>query len=354
MLHGETADRRRFAAEARLLATLDHPNLVHLYDAIDGDDLAVLVMEFVDGPPLTKLLDGRPLPPDRVARLGSEVAGCLAYLHARGVVHRDVKPANILLGSDGVARLADLGIARLVDATRLTATGTSMGTPTYMAPEQLAGAAVGPAADVYALGLVLLEARTGRRAFAGVGHEAVAARLARSPDIPVAELGREWVRLLSAMTARDPDHRPAAATVATALAPGSTFATAVALDPTIALGPTAAIRGASAATSPATPRLGTRALDPADRGAERRARRRGPLAAVALLAVLAVGLAAMVVARGGTRTPRRPAAPTTTAPATTSPPTTTAPATTPLRSTPAGPARAGAPGGGHAHHHPHD
>jgi serine/threonine protein kinase len=192
VLRGETADRRRFTAEAQLLAGLDHPNLVHLYDAIDSDDAAVLVMEFVDGPSLAEVLNAGPLPADRVALLGSQLARGLAYLHVRGVVHRDVKPANILLAPDGAARLGDFGIARLVDATRLTVTGQSIGTPTYMSPEQLTGGAVGPETDVYALGLVLLEARTGRRAFPGKGHEAVAARLARAPDLPVGELGRGW------------------------------------------------------------------------------------------------------------------------------------------------------------------
>jgi len=226
VLRGETADRRRFNAEAEVLAALDHPNLVHLYDAIDGDDIAVLVMEFIAGPSLAEVLRDGPLPEDRVARLGAEVASCLAYLHRRGVVHRDVKPANLLIGPDGHARLADFGIARLVDATRLTATGQSIGTPSYMSPEQLTGGAVGPPTDIYALGLVLLEARTGRRAFSGQGHEAVAARLARGPDIRVDELGRGWARLLAAMTAREPARRPTAAAVAAALAGGSLDATA--------------------------------------------------------------------------------------------------------------------------------
>lgn len=245
VLQGETGDRRRFATEVRLLATLDHPGLVRLYDAVDEASLAVLIMEFVDGPSLAQQLTNGSLSDSQVRRLGTELASCLAYLHQLGVVHRDIKPANVLLGGDGRARLADFGIARLVDATRLTQTGQTVGTLAYMAPEQLTGDAVGPPADIYALGLVLLEALSGRRAFAGAGHEAVAARLGRDPDIPP-ELSDVWRSLLGDMTGRQPEQRPTAIDVSRRLGSGPAVDhTEVILESPPAVAPTMAFMAAA-------------------------------------------------------------------------------------------------------------
>ncbi len=205
-------DRARFDAEVRLLASLQHPHLVRVFDAgVQGDD-PFLVLELAEGPNLAQLLAAGPLPEDRRRSLGRDVAAALAHVHAAGVVHRDVKPANVLTGADGRWLLADFGIARLVDATRLTATGAAVGTPAYLAPEQLTGEAATSAVDVYALGLTLLEAVTGRRAFPGDGPEAAMARLTQDPDVSAAPA--EWQGLLVAMTARDPAARPSAAEVA--------------------------------------------------------------------------------------------------------------------------------------------
>jgi hypothetical protein len=145
------------------------------------------------------------------------VAEALAYVHERGVVHRDVTPANVLCGPDGRPRLADFGIARLVDTTRVTAAATTIGTAAYMAPEQVEGGDVTPAADVYALGLVLREALTGCVAFEGPSHEAAIARLARDPDVATG-VPADWEPLLRRMTARQPADRPAARVVAEELA----------------------------------------------------------------------------------------------------------------------------------------
>jgi len=223
-------DRRREQSEVRLLAGLTHPALVVVHDA--GHDFtsaglprSFLVMELVDGPTLAQLLKGAgPLPSPQTAQLGQQIAGALAYVHKRSLVHRDVKPGNVLLAGDPVeglpvvAKLADFGIARMVDATRLTVTGTTLGTAQYLSPEQARGAVVGPPADVYSLGLVLLECLTGRVAYPGNAVEAAVARLHRPPDIP-AELGPAWCVLLTAMTDTDPGSRPTAGDVAAALAP---------------------------------------------------------------------------------------------------------------------------------------
>jgi serine/threonine protein kinase len=220
-------DVRRQRDEVQLLASLNAPGLVTLFDAVAeggvGDHgRAFLVLEFVDGVDLrTRLLDGLP-DASLIARIGSDVAAALSYIHGRGVVHRDVKPGNILLPREHatpgapLAKLADFGIARLLDDARMTATGTVIGTATYLSPEQAQGVTVGTASDVYSLGLVLLESLTGERAFPGTAIESVLARLARDPEIP-GNLGESWRGLLAAMTQRRPEDRPDAASVAATL-----------------------------------------------------------------------------------------------------------------------------------------
>lgn len=210
-------DLARQRTEVRILAGLSHPSLVTLFDAVaDDEGRGVLVMEYVAGTDLRSRLIGGPLAQHEVAAVGADVARALDYIHSRGVVHRDVAPANILLPDDtgaGVtAKLTDLGIARLVDDARITATGSVIGTAGYMSPEQVQGLPVRPAADVYALGLVLLECLTGRREFPGGAVEAAAARLARDPVVPT-DLPPLWRELIVSMTDRDPSRRPSAARV---------------------------------------------------------------------------------------------------------------------------------------------
>ncbi len=220
-------DYRRQHTETMLLSTLNHPGLVTLHDAGLQDDGAgkttsFLVMELVDGLDLRKLLKAGALPTDQVAQLGADLADALAYIHGQGVIHRDVKPANILMyhSSDQDTRLypklTDFGIARMVEATHSTAHGATIGTANYLSPEQAEGATVEPRTDIYSLGLVLLECLTGEKAFPGPVVEAAVARLLRDPEVPD-HLGPEWVNLLRRMTARDPQARPDAHEVALAL-----------------------------------------------------------------------------------------------------------------------------------------
>ncbi|GMA95462.1 hypothetical protein GCM10025881_22860 [Pseudolysinimonas kribbensis] len=189
-----------------------------LFDAVSDDrGRGVLVLEYVHGSDVRARLARGPLPPPEVAAIGADVARALAYIHGQGVVHRDISPANILLPDDNAsgptAKLTDLGIARLVDDAKITATGSVIGTAGYMSPEQAEGRPATPAGDVYSLGLVLLECLTGRREFPGSGVESAVARLARDPAIPPA-LPAAWQELLRTMTARDPDGRPTAAEAA--------------------------------------------------------------------------------------------------------------------------------------------
>ena len=243
VFRGDAAEQlQRHEAEMRTLAALDHPSLVTVFDA--GTDEATgrpfLVMQLVEGPTLGDELRSGPLRPDNAARYGAELAEALGYVHERGLVHRDVKPANVLISSDGRVHLADFGIARLVDSAHETKTGDVLGTPAYFAPEQVAGETVGPPADIYALGIVLFEALTGRRPYEGGAVEVAMARLARDPEIP-ADLPAGWQSLLAAMTRREPAARPSAPQVATTL---RRFAAGEAMDRTMAMpapaGPVAA------------------------------------------------------------------------------------------------------------------
>jgi tRNA A-37 threonylcarbamoyl transferase component Bud32 len=211
-------DLARFLAETRTLARLSHPGLVTLLDGgTTASGRPYLVMELVDGPVLSASLDA-PLDPVTVAEVGAQVAAALAYAHAQGVVHRDVKPGNVLLRDDGRVKLADFGIAKLLgDQSLQTRTGTVLGSVHYLAPEQVAFEEITPAVDVYALGLLMLRCLTGHHAFDGPTIESALARLSADPDVP-ADLPQDWRDLLIAMTARAPGDRPSAAEVAGRLA----------------------------------------------------------------------------------------------------------------------------------------
>jgi serine/threonine protein kinase len=213
-------ERARFSAEAKVLARLNHPGLVTVLDAGTEGDQPFLVMDLVDGPTLADKLESGPIPADQVADVGGQIARALEYVHSSGVVHRDIKPANVLLGPDGRARLADFGIARLVNrGAQLTRTGQALGSPTYFSPEQVRSKRVGPSSDIYSLGLLLLEALTGKVAFPGRPMESALTRLSNPVPIPD-DLPVAWRRLLTAMTGADPRVRPDAESVARNLEDG--------------------------------------------------------------------------------------------------------------------------------------
>ena len=268
---GASSERAR--SEMTVLASLNHPSLVTLFDArlIPGQP-EYLVMEFVDGPTLSSQLAGGPLPPDAVAHLGAELAEALHVVHQAGVVHRDIKPSNVLLspaqlpGSRPRAKLADFGIAYLLDASRLTSPGLVVGTVAYLAPEQIRGGEPAPESDIYSLGLVLLEALTGERAHPhGGGMAAAVARVENPPAIPAA-LDLRWRELLTRMLDAEPQNRPTAAEVATAAgaltdpagavdtsAPGTTATVPLTAATLVAPAAGALVGGAAAASAGASP-----------------------------------------------------------------------------------------------------
>ncbi|MGW2637145.1 protein kinase domain-containing protein [Streptomyces sp. NPDC001348] len=213
----DTQTEERFAEEALLLARLQHPGLVTVHDYGRDGGRPFLVMQLLKGPTLRARTASGVLPRDEVCATGAAVAEALAHVHAAGVVHRDVKPSNILMDEAGSPHLTDFGISRLIDATVHTATGALVGTAAYLAPEQVMGREVGPAADVYALGLTLLECLKGRLEYDGAPLEAAIARLHRTPVVPAC-LDRDLSGLLQAMTALDESERPDAKACAEALA----------------------------------------------------------------------------------------------------------------------------------------
>ncbi|SDF74138.1 Serine/threonine protein kinase [Lentzea fradiae] len=212
----ELTQERRFDNEIRTLASLSHPRLVQVHDAGISGDMQFVVLQLVDGCTLRDRIAEGPLGVEDVQRIGAELADALAYVHAMGVVHRDVKPSNVLMDHDDNTHLADFGLARVVDTTRLTRPDQVVGTAAYLAPEQVRGEDLTGAVDVYALGLVLLECLTGQREYQGSEIEAAVARLHRQPAIPD-DLPVHLRRLLTAMTSLSPRRRPSAAECAAAL-----------------------------------------------------------------------------------------------------------------------------------------
>ncbi|MDX6505571.1 MAG: eukaryotic-like serine/threonine-protein kinase [Gaiellaceae bacterium] len=209
-LAGDAAFRTRFLREAQLSARLSHPNVVGVYDTGEAHDgRPYIVMEYVEGTTLAEL--GR-LPADEAVALAVQACHALAHAHAAGLIHRDVKPQNLLLRTDGTLKVADFGIARAAEATALTQAGTVLGTAAYLSPEQAAGEQLTAATDVYSLGAVLYELLTGR---APHELESLADLADRDEIAPIGELVPEVPpRIEDAVMrslARNPAYRPASA-----------------------------------------------------------------------------------------------------------------------------------------------
>jgi serine/threonine-protein kinase len=213
-LTGDPSFRERFVREARHAARLSHPNIVSVYDAGEDGGRPYIVMECVEGENLADVLASRGrIAPDEVQALALQGAEGLAHAHAAGLVHRDIKPQNLLLRSDGTLKIADFGIARAAEATALTQAGTVLGTAAYLSPEQALGEDVGPEADVYSLGAVLYELLTGRPPFEFDSLADLAAKQGRMKITPVRELAPETPPELEDVVmhslARNPAYRPA-------------------------------------------------------------------------------------------------------------------------------------------------
>jgi serine/threonine protein kinase len=160
--------RERLFREARSAGILSHPGIVTIYDMEEQGDVAFIAMEFVDGPTLDQLLSAtEPVPRERLTSVLRQTAAALDYAHGKGIVHRDIKPANIMLASDGAVKITDFGIAKVTTSQQYTQTGTILGTPNYMSPEQVQGLAVTGRADQFSLAVIAFEMLTGDRPFTG-------------------------------------------------------------------------------------------------------------------------------------------------------------------------------------------
>src|SRR5512132_1130813 len=210
--YGDPRSVARFQQEAQILARLNHPNVISVFDTgVDGGD-RFIVMELVEGPTLRELLDkeGR-LAPERAGEIAGRLASALGFAHGKAVIHRDVKPSNVLLAPDGEVKVADMGIARLLSPEALTATLSVRGTALYISPEQVRGDRVDARADLYSLGCVLFELLAGRTPFEGdlaalsYAHTHTPAPRTRSidPSVPAA-----MDELVAAMLEKDPARRP--------------------------------------------------------------------------------------------------------------------------------------------------
>ena len=208
---GDPGFLQRFRAEARHTALLNHVGIANVFDYGEEEGSAYLVMELVPGQPLSSIIEHEQvLSPDRTLSMIAQTARALAVAHAQGLVHRDVKPGNLLITPDGRVKVTDFGIARLADQVPLTQTGQVMGTAQYLAPEQATGQTATGASDIYSLGVIGYECLTGHRPFSGESQIAIALAQVNDAPPPLPDtLPRPVRALLMSMLAKDPKNRPA-------------------------------------------------------------------------------------------------------------------------------------------------
>lgn len=208
---GDPGFLQRFRAEARHTALLNHVGIANVFDYGEEDGSAYLVMELVPGQPLSSIIEHEQvLSPDRTLSMMAQTARALSVAHAQGLVHRDIKPGNLLITPDGRVKVTDFGIARLADQVPLTQTGQVMGTAQYLAPEQATGQTATGASDIYSLGVIGYECLTGHRPFSGESQIAIALAQVNDAPPPLPETLPKPVRaLLMSMLAKDPKNRPA-------------------------------------------------------------------------------------------------------------------------------------------------
>ena len=308
----------RFRAEARHAASLHHPNIAAVFDYGEDEGTAYLVMELVPGQPLSQIIAERaPLSAPETSSILAQAAAALEAAHQGGVIHRDVKPANILITPDGVAKLTDFGISRAIGAAPVTQTGQVLGTAQYLSPEQALGQSATAASDIYSLGVVGYEMLTGIRPFDAGTVVATALAHVNQPPPELPESIPAGVRdVINAALAKDPADRPvSAAAVSRALRMPTTALSSEAEAPPIAPTPTAMPpKPASASTPtramPALTQVMPAQTTPAESGdsPDPRSRRRpawllGAIAIAVAVVLGALGIFALVGGDAGTNTP---------------------------------------------------
>ena len=211
-LSGDEVFRERFMREARTAAGLSHPNIVGVFDVGDEGGIPYIVMECVEGRTLAELLaQNGPLDPDRTVDLILQACAGLEHAHAAGLVHRDIKPQNLLVRDDDTLKIVDFGIARPVDGTQLTLAGTILGTAAYLAPEQALGERVTAAADLYSLGAVTYELLSGRPPYEFESLAELPVKQREGPPPPIDGISEELQDAVHGCLAPDPANRPASA-----------------------------------------------------------------------------------------------------------------------------------------------
>ncbi len=301
---GTSRSRERFEAEARAVASLSHPSVVLVFDSGEHDGVPYIVMERLPGRTLADEMAGGPLAPDRARRVAVDVLAALGAAHAAGIVHRDIKPGNVLLCADGSVKVADFGIAKTDGSMTLTGQGMLLGTPGYLAPERVTGQPATPRSDLYSVGVLLYEALSGRPPFEGDSPVALIKAITESEPVPLVERRPDAPARLAQAVARAMAKEPAAR-----FASAAEMSSALA-DEAPAPPPTAVLAAPSPTPAPA-PTASLEALEPSS---SRQARQRRSIVAGACLVVAVVVIVGIVARTGDGPDAALPASATTTTP----------------------------------------